>query len=171
MSSNNEPHSVLETIAASLPEIANHLATVPDEQKPAALDALEGYYHQTAMDLGYSEGPSRAWASALVAHLREQLELPAEGVEADTSVRPNEEYRLVERLLTRVVGGVALLMASPLIALIWIGLKLEGPGPAIRRRMMRQAGRTAYSFGRGPGWVSRMVRRRNRKAPSWGQRR
>ena len=36
------------------------------------------HYLQTALGLGYSEEPARSWVAALMAHLREQLELMSE---------------------------------------------------------------------------------------------
>jgi hypothetical protein len=64
-----------ESIVASLPEMAEYVSSIPDGQKATALDALERHYLQTALGLGYSEEPARSWVAALMAHLREQLEL------------------------------------------------------------------------------------------------
>ena len=160
MSSNTESQSVLETIVASLPGIANHLATVPVEQKSAALEALQKHYLQTVMNLGSSEEPAQKLVNALMAHVREQMDcLPSEETNTRGDIGSNEEYSVVERFLTRAVGALALLFVSPVIAFVWIGLKLQGPGPAIRRRMMEHGSPTVYSFDRGAGWVSWMVRR------------
>ena len=70
-----EGQEALESIVASLPVLAEHVSSISDEQKATALDALERHYLQTALGLGYSEDPARAWVAALMAHLREQLEL------------------------------------------------------------------------------------------------
>ena len=63
---------------ASLPVMAEYVSSIPDGQKATALDALEKHYLQTALGLGYSEEPARSWVAALMAHLREQLELMSE---------------------------------------------------------------------------------------------
>jgi hypothetical protein len=68
----------LESIVASLPVMAEYVSSIPDGQKATALDALERHYLQTALGLGYSEEPARSWVAALMAHLREQLELMSE---------------------------------------------------------------------------------------------
>ena len=68
----------LELIVASLPVMAEYVSSIPKVQKATALDALERHYLQTALGLGYSEEPARSWVAALMAHLREQLELMSE---------------------------------------------------------------------------------------------
>ena len=73
-----EGRAALELIVASLPVMAEHVSSIPDGQKATALDALERHYLQTALGLGYSEEPARSWVAALMAHLREQLELMSE---------------------------------------------------------------------------------------------
>ena len=70
-----EGQQALESIVASLPVMAEYVSSIPDGQKATALDALERHYLQTALGLGYSEEPARSWVAALMAHLREQLEL------------------------------------------------------------------------------------------------
>ena len=69
---------LLNSIVASLPVMAEYVSSIPDGQKATALDALEKHYLQTALGLGYSEEPARSWVAALMAHLREQLELMSE---------------------------------------------------------------------------------------------
>jgi hypothetical protein len=56
-----EGEEALESIVASLPVLAEHVSSISDEQKATALDALERHYLQTALGLGYSEDPARAW--------------------------------------------------------------------------------------------------------------
>ena len=73
-----EGQEALESIVASLPVMAEYVSSIPDGQKATALDALEKHYLQTALGLGYSEEPARSWVAALMAHLREQLELMSE---------------------------------------------------------------------------------------------
>ena len=98
--------------------------------------------------------------SAMMCHLRERIEQMAEpGIISCAGDRPNEDYSLAEKILTRATGALALLVVSPLIALVWAGLKLERPGPAIAMRMTRGGSVEAYQFALGSGWVSRFVRR------------
>ena len=73
-----EGQEALELIVASLPVMAEYVSSIPKVQKATALDALERHYLQTALGLGYSEEPARSWVAALMAHLREQLELMSE---------------------------------------------------------------------------------------------
>jgi hypothetical protein len=165
MSSDPEPPSVLETIVASLPQIADHVAAMPDERKSVALDALEEHFQQAAMNLGYSEDPAQKWASALMAHVRHQIDsLSSEQPDTPGGIRFDQDYRFVERLLSRAVGLVALLFVSPMIAAIWIGLKLQGSEPPIRRRATKRGAAKFYSFTRGSGWVGRIVRRNKLQA-------
>ena len=160
MASNFEWQEALESIVATLPKMAEYLASIPDEQKTAAVDALERHYLQTALGLGCSEEPARMWVAALMAHVREQLELmTGQGQAYSLASRPKEGHSLVERLLTRAIGAMVLLLASPLIGFIWIGLKLERPDRAIGLRSTEQGSLAAYSFVLGSGWVSRLVRR------------
>jgi hypothetical protein len=160
VASNFEGQKALESVVASLPKMAEYLASIPDGQKATAFDALERHYIQIALGFGYSEEPARMWVAALMAHLREQLELMTRQGAADSvAARPREDYSLVEKLLTRAIGAAVLLLASPLIGFIWIGLKLERPNPAIRLRTTEQGGLAAYSFVLGSGWFSRLVRR------------
>ena len=48
----------LESIVATLPKMAEYLASIPDGQKTAAVDAVERHYLQTALGLGCSEEPA-----------------------------------------------------------------------------------------------------------------
>ena len=73
-----EGQEAIESIVASLPVLAEYVSSIPDDQKATALAALERHYLQTALGLGYSEEPARSWVAALMAHLREQLELMSE---------------------------------------------------------------------------------------------
>jgi hypothetical protein len=73
-----EGQEALELIVASLPVMAEYVSSIPKVQKATALDALERHYLQTALGLGFSEEPARSWVAALMAHLREQLELMSE---------------------------------------------------------------------------------------------
>ena len=83
-----EGPEALESIVASLPVLAEYVSSIPDDQKATALAALERYYLQTALGLGYLEEPARSWVAALMAHLREQLELMSEPGWGDGRRRP-----------------------------------------------------------------------------------
>ena len=165
MASHFEGQEVLEAAVAGIPAIAEHIAAMPDGQRAMALDALERHYLQTAQDWGCSQGPARTWASAMMCHIRARIEQPAEplitGLAGD---RPSEDYSLAEKILTRTTGALALLAASPLIAFVWAGLKLERPGPAIGMRTTGWESAEAYQFVLGWGWVSRFVRRADLEA-------
>ncbi len=58
--------------------------------------------------------------------------------------RPQEDNSLAEKILSTATAALALLVLSPLIAVIGVGLKLERPGPAIKMR--KQGGAEAYQF-------------------------
>ena len=73
-----EGQEALESIVASLPVLAEYVSSIPYDQKATALAALERHYLQTALGSGYLEEPARSWVAALMAHLREQLELMSE---------------------------------------------------------------------------------------------
>ena len=87
---------------ASLPVVAEHVSSIPDGLKATALDALERHYLQIALGLGYSEEPARLWVAALMAHLREQLELMSEPGPGDS--RPSAHGRLLPRLRRRAIS-------------------------------------------------------------------
>ena len=90
-------------IVASLPVVAEHVSSIPDGLKATALDALERHYLQIALGLGYSEEPARLWVAALMAHLREQLELMSEPGPGDS--RPGARgHFLLPRLRRRAIS-------------------------------------------------------------------
>ena len=150
--------TTVELIVAALPEMAKYLASIPDAQKALALAALD--YLKTAKELGYSEEPARAWVAVLIAHLQEQLEEISEHP-SPTAVgaAPKRNFGLADKLLTRIIGAVVLTVASPLIGVIWIGLKLQHSGLAIELRKAEYGRPQIYSFVLGPGRVSRFLRR------------
>ena len=78
-----EGQEALESIVASLPVIAEHVSSVPDR-----------HYLQTALSLGYSEEPARSWVAALMAHLRQQLELMSEPEPGDGHPRARGHFLL-----------------------------------------------------------------------------
>ena len=85
---------LLKSIVASLPVLAEYVSSIPDDQKATALAALERHYLQTALGLGYSEEPTRSWVAALMAHLREQLELMSESGSRDGRPRARGHFLL-----------------------------------------------------------------------------
>jgi hypothetical protein len=90
----------------------------------------------------------------------QRLDLMTEQRPANTVVAvPGTDYTLAEILLTRGIGALVLLVAFPLIAFIWVGLKLERSDPAIVMRTSEQRRIKAYTFALGSGSVSRFVRR------------
>ncbi len=66
---------------------------------------------------------------------------------------PDEHFSLAERILTGATGAVAILVVCPLMALVWIGLEAERPGPAIDLRATRIGGIKGYRFVLGSGWI------------------
>jgi hypothetical protein len=162
MAATFEGQEELEAVVAGIPAMADHIEAMPDGERAIALDALERHYRQTAQNLGCTEGPARTWASAVMLLLRERMQQTTKpGTTGFAGAQPDEDYSLAEKILTRVTGALALLAVSPLAALIWIGLKLERPGPAIDLRTARLGNFKAYRFVLGSGWVSRVVRRAN----------
>jgi len=68
----------------------------------------------------------------------------------------------MEKIVTRAIGGLLLVLISPILLFIWIGLKAERADPAIT---MRTTGRlSTYSFVLGSGWISSFVRRAELRA-------
>jgi hypothetical protein len=160
-----EGQDELEAVVAGIPTMADIIAAMPDGQRAIALDALEHHYLQTAQNLGCTEGPARTWTSAVMLLLRERMEQMTEpGITQFDGEQPDQDYSLAEKILTRATGALALLAVCPLVAFIWVGLKLERPGPAIDLRMARLGEFKAYRFVLGSGWVSRAVRRANLQA-------
>jgi len=153
-----EEQEVLEAVVAAIPAMADYVAAIPDAQRTIALEALERHYLQTAQNLGSSEGPARMWVSAVMLHLEEQMERATQRrLTSFFAALPDERYGLSEKLLTRITGALALLVISPLIAFMWVGLKLEHSGPAIVLRKTGQGKLKACRFAVGSGWVSRFV--------------
>ena len=76
MASSSEAEKILEAAVAGIPRVAEAVASIPEEDRPRALDAVEGSYRQTVRDLGYEEGPVQSWVSAVM--LRLQTEVKAQ---------------------------------------------------------------------------------------------
>lgn len=167
MAADFEGQEVLQAVEAGIPEMAHYVAALPNGQRTIALDALQRHYLRTVRNLGRAEEPSRLWVSAVMLHLREQMEQVAE---EHTTIfigsPPDEHYSLAEKILTRATGALALLAVSPLIAFVWVGLKFERFGPAVDTRTTGRGNLKDYRFVLGSGWISRLVLRANlRDAP------
>jgi hypothetical protein len=160
MASRFEGQDILETAVASIPALADYIAAIPEMQRLVALHAAERHYLETARSLGCTDEPAVRWSSALMSNLRDRVEQIAnQRALAAVIASRRKDYSWAEKILTKAIGALALLVASPLIAFIWIGLKAERPDPAIRLRRIKEGRLTAYSFVLGSGWVSRIVRR------------
>ena len=160
MTSNIEAQEALEAVVAGIPEMADYIADIPEDRRVIALDAVERHYLTTAQNLGCEDEPVRLWVAAVMLQLRDRMERIGEGAQASVDAKgPAEDFSLAERWLTRATGALALLVVSPLIAFIWIGLKLEQPGSAIALRSVKLGRTKAYSFMLGPGRISQLARR------------
>ena len=153
-----EAQEVLEAVVAGIPEMADFISAVPEGQKAAALDAAERHHLVTARNVGCADDPARLWVAAVMLQIRHEMERIAEGSTV-VGNGPAGEFSLAERGLTRATGALALLAVSPLIAFVWVGLKLERPGSAIALRRVKPGRTKAYSYVLGPGRISQFVRR------------
>jgi hypothetical protein len=158
MASRFEGQDILEAAVASIPALADYIAAVPENRRVVALEAAERHYLGIARNLACTDEPAVRWTSALMSNLRERVEQIAYPV-APTNASRRKDYSLAEKFLTRATGALALMVVSPVIAFIWIGLKAERPDPAIGLRTMKEGGPITYSFVLGSGWVSRIVQR------------
>jgi hypothetical protein len=158
MASRFEGQDILEAAVASIPALADYIAAVPENRRVVALEAAERHYLGIARNLACTDEPAVRWTSALMSNLRERVEQIAYPV-APTNASRRKDYSLAEKFLTRATGALALMVVSPVIAFIWIGLKAERPDPAIGLRTTKEGGPITYSFVPGSGWVSRIVRR------------
>ena len=57
MASISEEEKILEAAVAGIPRVAEVVASIPEEERPRALDAVQRSYRQTVCNLGYGEGP------------------------------------------------------------------------------------------------------------------
>jgi len=76
MASSSKEEEILAAAVAGIPRVAEAVAWIPEEDRPRALDAVEGSYRQTMRDLGYEEGPIQSWVAAVM--LRLQTEVKAQ---------------------------------------------------------------------------------------------
>jgi hypothetical protein len=149
----------LKAAADSIPVLAEYIATIPNAKREVALVAAERHYLEVARSLGSTEEPALRWARALMSDLNEKIEQIADrGPIAAMPSRSGDDFNFAEKLLTRVTGALALLVVSPVIALVWIGLKAERGDPAISLRTTNHVSVKTYSFVLGSGWVSCIVR-------------
>jgi hypothetical protein len=77
MASSSEAEKILEAAVAGIPRVAEAVASIPEEDRPRALDAVEGSYRQTVRDLGYEEGPVQSWVSAVMLRLQKEVKAQA----------------------------------------------------------------------------------------------
>ena len=73
MASSSEAEKILEAAIAGIPRVAEAVASIPEEDRPRALDAVEDSYRQTVRDLGYEEGPVQSWVSAVMLRLQREV--------------------------------------------------------------------------------------------------
>ena len=73
MASSSKEEEILEAAVAGIPKVAEAVASIPEEDRPRALDAVERSYRQTVLDLGYEEGPVQSWVSAVMLRLRREV--------------------------------------------------------------------------------------------------
>ena len=73
MASISEEEKILEAAVAGIPRVAEVVASIPEEERPRALDAVEGSYRQTVRDLGYEEGPVQSWLAAVMLRLQREV--------------------------------------------------------------------------------------------------
>ncbi len=73
MASTSEEEKILEAAIAGIPRVAEALASIPEEDRPRALDAVEDSYRQTVRDLGCEEGPVQSWVSAVMLRLQREV--------------------------------------------------------------------------------------------------
>ena len=73
MASSSKAEKILAAAIAGIPRVAEAVALIPEEDRPRALDAVEGSYRQTVRDLGYEEGPVQSWVSAVMFRLRSEV--------------------------------------------------------------------------------------------------
>lgn len=156
MSSNSKPDRTLEAETAEIPTVAEVIAAGA-KRRASASDTTEEYYLETAQNCGRADEQARMWVADLTSHLQEEIEHIKQMRKPKSIIAgAGQEYSLTDKIITRAIGSTLMLVASPLIVFIWIGLKLERPDPAIT---MRTTGRlTTYSFVLGSGWISRFVR-------------
>ena len=69
----SEEEEVLEAAVAGIPRVAEVVASIPDEDRARALDAVESSYRQTVRDLGYEDALIESWVSAAMLRLQSEV--------------------------------------------------------------------------------------------------
>src|SRR5208282_5277790 len=77
MASISEEEKILEAAVAGIPRVAEVVASIPEEDRAKALEAVEGSYRQTVRDLGYEEGPIQSWIAAVMLRLQTEVKKQA----------------------------------------------------------------------------------------------
>jgi hypothetical protein len=161
MHSEGQAPSNLASEAIDIPTAAEVIAGMNAKSRDNALEVAEQRYWEVAWDCGCSDEAASAWVTSLMSHLQEQIERMRERQDYDAT-SPPRECRSMEKIVTRAIGGLLLVLISPILLFIWIGLKAERADPAIT---MRTTGRlSTYSFVLGSGWISSFVRRAELRA-------
>jgi hypothetical protein len=156
MSSNSKPDRTLESETAEIPTVAEVIAAGA-KRRVSASDAAVEYHLETAQNCWRADEQPPMWVADLTSHLREEIEHIEQMRKRESIIAgAGQEYSLTDKIVTRAIGSTLMLVASPLIVFIWIGLKLERPDPAITMRTT--GGLATYSFVLGTGWISRFVR-------------
>ena len=73
MASSSKEEEILAAAVAGIPRVAQVVASIPNDHQSRALDAVEGSYQQTVLDLGYEEGPVQSWVSAVMFRLQREV--------------------------------------------------------------------------------------------------
>ena len=73
MAWSSEAEEILEAAVAGLPKVAEVVASIPEEDRAKALDAVKSTYRQTMLDLGYEEGVAEGWVSAMMLRLQAEV--------------------------------------------------------------------------------------------------
>jgi hypothetical protein len=73
MASSSKEEEILAAAVAGIPRVAEAVASIPEEDRPMALEAVEGSYRQTVRDLGYEEGPIQSWIAAVMLRLQTEV--------------------------------------------------------------------------------------------------
>ena len=74
MTSSSEEDQRPEIAVGDIARVAELIASIPAQQRAAALRAAELSYLQTAQDFGYPEDAARQWAAAVLSKLRLEVD-------------------------------------------------------------------------------------------------
>jgi len=73
MASISEEEKILEAAVAGIPRVAEVVASIPEEDRAKALNAVEDSYRHTVRDLGYEDGPAQSWLAAVMLRLQTEV--------------------------------------------------------------------------------------------------